>query len=145
MKIGLSAVAAVALMLAGTGADAQRLTREVVTPPGATGPAPPFSPAVKVGNTLYLAGQVGGEAGPEIRDQVAAALKKVRVLVETAGSTIADVDKCTVFLTRPADFAPMNEVWRGVFPDKPPARTTVIVAALAGPTLLVEIDCIAHL
>ncbi|MDB5407057.1 MAG: putative endoribonuclease [Rhodospirillales bacterium] len=145
MRIRILAIAAAVLAVAGTAAGAQGLTREVVTPPGATGPAPPFSPAVKVGNTIYLAGQVGGDAGPEFRDQVAAALKKVQVLVEAAGSTLANVDRCTVFLTRQSDFAAMNEVWRGVFADKPPARSTIVVAALAAPALLVEVECLAHL
>jgi 2-iminobutanoate/2-iminopropanoate deaminase len=144
MRIRIFAAVAVSLTVASIGAGAQGLTREVVTLPGATGTSI-ISPAVKVGNILYLSGQVGGEAGPEIRDQVAAALKKVQTLVETAGTTLANVDKCTVFLTRQADFAAMNEVWRGVFAEKPPARSTVIVAALVAPALVVEVECLAHL
>jgi 2-iminobutanoate/2-iminopropanoate deaminase len=71
-------------------------------------------------------------------------LKKVQAVVEAAGATMATVDKCTVFLMRQADFAPMNEVWRTFFPKDPPARSTVIVAALARAEFLVEIECIAH-
>jgi 2-iminobutanoate/2-iminopropanoate deaminase len=144
MRIGILAVAVAALAFAGGAAGAQGLTREIVTPPGATG-TPPISPAVKVGNILYLSGQVGGDAGAEARDQFAAALKKVQALVETAGTTLANVDRCTVFLTRQSDFAAMNEVWKSVFPEKPPARSTIVVAALAGPALVVEIECVAHL
>jgi 2-iminobutanoate/2-iminopropanoate deaminase len=65
-------------------------------------------------------------------------------VVEAGGAAMAKVDKCTVFLTRQADFAPMNEVWRTFFPKDPPARTTVIVTALARPEFLIEIECIAH-
>jgi 2-iminobutanoate/2-iminopropanoate deaminase len=65
-------------------------------------------------------------------------------VVEAGGATMATVDKCTVFLTRQTDFAPMNEVWRTFFPKDPPARSTVIVAALARAEFLVEIECIAH-
>jgi 2-iminobutanoate/2-iminopropanoate deaminase len=144
MRMWISAAAVVALAFANSAAGAQGLTREVVPMPGATGTSI-ISPAVKVGNILYLSGQVGGDAGPEARDQVAAALKKIQVLVEAAGTTLANVDKCTVFLTRQSDFAAMNEVWKGVFAEKPPARSTIIVAGLASPALIAEVECLAHL
>ena len=76
--------------------------------------------------------------------QATSVLKKVQAVVEAAGTTMAKVDKCTVFLTHQADFALMNEVWRTFFPKDTPARTTVIVAALARAEFLIEVECIAH-
>ncbi|MBR0724158.1 RidA family protein [Bradyrhizobium manausense] len=125
-------------------AEMQSLTRDVISPPSATTRAPlPISPGVRVGDIIYVSGQVELDA-PDVTGQTTSVLKKVQAVVEAAGSTMAKVDKCTVFLTRQADFAPMNEVWRTFFLKDPPARTTVIVAALARAEFLVEIECMAH-
>jgi len=126
------------------GPETTQTTRTVVLPPGATSGATPYSPGIRVGNIIYVSGQVSGDAGPDIRLQTDAVLKKVQAIVEAAGSSITNVDKCTVFLTRQADFAAMNEVWYNVFPSNSPARSTIIVAALPRPELLIEVECIAH-
>jgi 2-iminobutanoate/2-iminopropanoate deaminase len=124
--------------------EEQSLTREVISPPSATTRAPlPISPGVRVGEIIYVSGQVELDA-PDITSQTTSVLKKVQAVVEAAGASMAKVDKCTVFLTRQSDFAPMNEVWRTFFPKDPPARTTVIVAALARAEFLIEIECVAH-
>jgi 2-iminobutanoate/2-iminopropanoate deaminase len=124
--------------------EEQPLTREVISPPSATTRAPlPISPGVRVGEIIYVSGQVELDA-PDITSQTTSVLKKVQAVVEAAGASMAKVDKCTVFLTRQSDFAPMNEVWRTFFPKDPPARTTVIVAALARAEFLIEIECMAH-
>ena len=60
-----------------------------------------------------------------------------------AGSSLDLVVKTTVFLTDASDFAAMNEVYAEVFGDWRPARSTVVVAALARPGLIVEIEAIA--
>ena len=54
-----------------------------------------------------------------------------------------DIAKCTVFLTNVADFRGMNESYTKFFPKAPPARSTVVVAALVSPAAKVEIECIA--
>lgn len=127
---------------AGTGATSA--AREAILPAGMAPGATPFSPGLKVGNIIYVSGQVAGEAGPDIQAQTSAALKKIRAIVDAAGSSMSRVDKCTVFLTRQADFAGMNDVWRATFPTSPPARSTVIVAALARPDFVIEVECMAH-
>jgi 2-iminobutanoate/2-iminopropanoate deaminase len=138
------ATAALFVCLATTvAAQTPSVTREVVLPPGASPGSTPFSPGVRVGNIIYLSGQVAGDVA-DISGQTTGALKKVQAIVEAAGATMTNVDKCTVFLTRQADFAPMNEVWRAFFPASPPARSTVIVAALARPEFLIEVECAAH-
>jgi 2-iminobutanoate/2-iminopropanoate deaminase len=143
--VSLLAPATVLNFLAGPAvAQTPPLTRDVISPPAATTRVPlPLSPGVRVGDVIYVSGQVELDA-PDISRQATSVLKKVQAVVEAAGTTMAKVDKCTVFLTRQADFAPMNEVWRTFFPKDPPARTTVIVAALARAEFLIEVECIAH-
>jgi 2-iminobutanoate/2-iminopropanoate deaminase len=141
--VSLFAPATVLTFLAGPAvAQTPPLTRDVISPPAATTRVPlPLSPGVRIGDVIYVSGQVELDA-PDITGQATSVLKKVQAVVEAAGTTMAKVDKCTVFLTRQADFAPMNEVWRTFFP-KDPARTTVI-AALARGEFLIEVECIAH-
>ena len=135
---------ATAALLASPAAAQTPLTREVISPGAAATRVPlPLSSGVRVGDFIYVSGQVELDA-PDITGQTTSVLNKVRAVVEAAGATMATVDKCTVFLTRQADFAPMNEVWRTFFPKDPPARSTVIVAGLARAEFLVEIECVAH-
>jgi 2-iminobutanoate/2-iminopropanoate deaminase len=140
----VAAATLLTLLVAPAAAQTPPLTRDVISPPAAATRVPlPLSPGVRVGDVIYVSGQVELDA-PDITGQATSVLKKVQAVVEAAGTTMAKVDKCTVFLTRQADFAPMNEVWRTFFPKDPPARTTVIVAALARAEFLIEIECIAH-
>ncbi|WP_407668567.1 RidA family protein [Paraburkholderia dilworthii] len=55
--------------------------------------------------------------------------------MSATGATMTSIDNCTVFLTRQTDVAGMNDVWRNTFPSDPPARSTVIVAALSRPAV----------
>ena len=130
-------------LLTGCAGGGHGPTRTVVAPPGARSANLPFSPGVQVADIIYVSGQVAGDS-TDITGQTTGVLKKVQSIVEAAGGTMANVDKCTVFLTRQADFAAMNEVWRGFFPANPPARSTIIAAALARPEFLIELECIAH-
>jgi len=133
-----------ALLASPAAAQTPPLTREVISPAASATRVPlPLSSGVRVGDVIYVSGQVELDA-PDITGQTTSVLKKVQAVIETAGTTMAKVDKCTVFLTRQADFAPMNEVWRTFFPKDPPARATVIVAALARAEFLIEVECIAH-
>ena len=124
-------------------ADAQAPTREVVALPGATvAPAANFSPGIRAGNFLFVTGQLG--AGADIGSQTTAALESIKRIVEAGGTTMANVVKCTMFITDVADYAAMNDAWRPFFPDGArPARTTVQVAKLLRADGKVEIECIA--
>lgn len=107
-----------------------------------------LSPAVRVGDLIYLSGTLGtipgqGLAEGGIKGQTKQALENTRAALELAGGRMEDVVKCTVFLTDVKDFAGMNEVYRQVFPTDPPARSTVVVAALVVPNAVIEIECIA--
>jgi reactive intermediate/imine deaminase len=108
-----------------------------------------LSPAVRVGDLVFLSGVMGtkpgggGLAEGGIEGQTRQALENVKSALALAGAAMADVAKCTVFLTDAANFAAMNQVYREFFPTDPPARSTVAVAALVVPNALIEIECTA--
>lgn len=105
-------------------------------PPNAVSPGDPYSEIVEAGGLVFVAGQIG-----ITRDQRAADVPfedEVRAMFERVGSALARVGlgldsvvRCTVYLTDFTTFARMNEVFKEVFPEQPPARTTVGVTALA--------------
>jgi reactive intermediate/imine deaminase len=127
------------------GAEAQ--DRQVISMPGAL-PGLPFSTAVRVGNVLYLSGQIGTLPGSRqladtgIAGQTRQTLENIKAVLTHAGSSLERVFKCTVFLTNIADFAKMNEVYATYFPKDPPARSTVAGSGLALGAR-VEIECLA--
>ena len=138
MRCSLRAVALLVLVLP-SAAVAQAKT--VVTPAGQN-PNPNLSAGIRVGDMLYASGQLGGR-DTTIEGQTKAALENTKRVIEAGGTTMENVVKCTVFLTRAADFQKMNAAYREFFPTNPPARSTVIVAALVSPSALVEIECMA--
>ena len=125
------------------------MNREIVNP--LNKPTPVLSPAVKVDNVVYTAGQVGvksdtGElAGSGIQEQTKQVMENIKLLLEAAGSSMDKIIKCLVFITDMKDFQAMNEVYKSYFEKDPPARSCVQVAALARPELIVEIEAIAIL
>lgn len=135
---------ALSLALVPSLAAAQATPRQVVTPEGQR-PNPNLSSAIKVGNVVYASGQLGMGNPPDstVEGQTRRTLENTKRVIEAAGATMADVVRCTVFLTRASDFQAMNGVYREFFPKDPPARSTVVVAALVVPAALVEIECTA--
>jgi 2-iminobutanoate/2-iminopropanoate deaminase len=124
---------------------AGQATREIVPIPGASNPV--LSAVVRVGDMLYLSGQLGtvpgqglveGGIGPETRQT----MENIKRVLEAAGSAMDRVVKCTVFLVDIGDFRAMNEVYRTFFPADPPARSTVAVAGLVL-NARIEIECMA--
>ena len=116
--------------------------------PGAIGP---YSQAIRAGNTIYTAGQVGLDPATGqlvsggINEQTTRALDNLTAVLKAAGGTMRDVVKTTVFLADMADFAAMNDIYKGYFSEsQPPARSTVQVAGLPRGGL-VEIECVALL
>ena len=86
----------------------------------------PFSAAVRVGNLLFLSGQVGmrdGKVGQGIEEQTRIALENIRDVLAQAGCTLEDVVKVTVFLTDMSLWPAMNEVYRAYFPKDPPSAS----------------------
>jgi 2-iminobutanoate/2-iminopropanoate deaminase len=93
---------------------------------------------------LYVSGQLpAAGTAADIQSQTTSAMNAVKAIVEAGGSTMENVLKCTVFLTSQADFAGMNSAYVPFFPANPPARSTVIVAALVRADAKIEVECIA--
>lgn len=105
-------------------------------------PAPvagaPYNQAVAAtpGEIVFVSGQIpvdiatGELVAGDIRTQTAVVLRNLTAVLAGAGASVADVVKCTVFLTDLADFPAMNEVYAGTFVADAPARSTIGVAAL---------------
>jgi 2-iminobutanoate/2-iminopropanoate deaminase len=123
------------------------MTREAISTSGAPGAIGPYSQAIAAGGLLFCSGQLGldpatGELVDGVEAQAERSLSNLMAVLDAAGLGPADVAKTTVFLADMADFATVNAVYGRFFPDPPPARSTVQVAALpkAG---RVEIEAIA--
>lgn len=108
----------------------------------------PFSEAVRVGNVLYLAGQVGNVPGKlelvpgGIRAEAKQAIENMKAILERNGSSLDHVVKCTVFLADMKEWPVFNEVYRPFFSAHFPARSALGAAGLALGAR-VEIECIA--
>ncbi|MCW5873040.1 MAG: Rid family detoxifying hydrolase [Anaerolineales bacterium] len=124
------------------------MSKQTVYAPKGIKPMGPYTPAIRMGDLLFISGQVGidPESGQFVEGGVAAQAKQVlenlKGLVETGGSAMDKVLKTTMFLTDMADFATVNEVYAQYFPSEPPARSTIQVVALPGGAL-VEIEAVA--
>lgn len=109
----------------------------------------PFSEAVRVGNMLYLSGQVGSQPGTlklipgGIKKEAAQALENIKKVLERNGSSMNQVVRCTVFLADIRDWPVFNNIYEKYFSSPFPARTAVAAASLALEAR-VEIDCIAY-
>ena len=107
----------------------------------------PFSSAVRVGNTLYLSGNVGNIPGTlDLREGGVAAetrqtMDNISAVLTQFGASMNDVVKCTVYLADMAEWGAMNEVYRTYF-ESPPARSALGASGLAI-NARVEIECIA--
>ena len=116
-------------------------------------PAPfqgaPYSQAVRFGDLVFVAGQVGlgrghdALVGETIEEQTEQACENLKAILEAAGSSFEKVLNTSIFITDFADFAGLNEVYGRYVGDSPPARATVQVAALPLGAK-VEIAVVAH-
>ncbi|MGQ9921073.1 MAG: RidA family protein [Desulfobacca sp.] len=121
--------------------------RAVISSPKAPAAVGPYSQGVRVGQMLFLSGQIPLNAAGELQQgdivvQTIQVLENIKALLAAAGMCLADVVKTTVFLTDLGDFAEMNRVYAEYFPHNPPARATVQVAALPKGAAI-EIEAIA--
>lgn len=124
------------------------MTREVIHTENAPAAVGPYSQAIRIGNTIYTAGQVALIPGTKdlaeggIEGQTRQVLANLQAVLTAAGASLADVVKTTVFLQHFDDFAAMNAVYAEYFGANPPARSTVEVAKLPLGAL-VEIEAVA--
>jgi 2-iminobutanoate/2-iminopropanoate deaminase len=108
---------------------------------------PNLSPATRFGNLVFVAGQTGrhpitGEVGRDVREQTRYAIERIKMILETAGTSLDNVLTVLTHLTKREDLAAYNQEYAKFFPTNKPARTTV-EAMLNFPELLVEITVTA--
>ena len=108
----------------------------------------PYSQAVRVGSTLYCAGQIpldpktGQIVAGDITDQTNRVMQNIAAVLQAAGLSFDHVVKTTIFLSDFADFQTVNGIYGSFFKKDPPARSTVQAAALPR-NAKVEIEVIA--
>jgi reactive intermediate/imine deaminase len=141
--------AAIALLsLAATATAGERSKIEYLNSGKVVPATLPFSEAVRVGDTLYLSGQVGIRPGTMqlvpggLREEARQTLENIKTSLEANGYTMGDVVKCTVMLADIAEWAAFNEVYRTFFTAPYPARSALGANGLALGAR-VEVECIA--
>ncbi len=109
-----------------------------------------YSQAVVTRNFIFTAGQIA--ISPEtnefidggVAEQTKQVLNNLKAVIEAAGADLSSTVKTTVYLTKPEDYVPMNDIYAEYFSSEPPARVTVFVKSLPK-NALVEIDATAEL
>ena len=124
--------------------------KELVTAPGAAKAIGPYSPALKVGQMLFLSGSIpldpvsGQLVEGGIKEQTTRVMENIKALLAAAGAGFNNVARTTVFMVDLGEFAAMNEIYSSYFTAPYPARSTVQVVKLPR-DVRVEIDVIAVL
>lgn len=145
-------LASLSLWLAGSTQAAERAAPdkpEFLTSPQAEQRDLPFSEAVRAGDFLFLAGQVGddpatGRVVPGgIVPEAQQTFRHIKAALERSGASLSDVVKCTVFLADIAEWAAFNTVYREFFRKPFPARSALGASGLALGAR-VEVECIAY-
>jgi 2-iminobutanoate/2-iminopropanoate deaminase len=125
------------------------MTRQIIRTPDAP-TSPLFSQAIRVGSNIYVSGIVGIDpatkqmAGSTIQEQTRQALINCENILRAAGATLENVVEVLVLLTRPNDFAGLNEEYAKFFPTDPPTRA-VAKLGVELPNVLVSIKMTAAL
>ncbi len=121
----------------------QLISSDKVSPP-----VGPFSPALRVGEWVFLSGQGGFDpttdtmVSDDVAEQTEQAFRNIAALLEAAGATLDDIVSCLVHLANLADFTAFNAAYEKQFPGIKPVRTTVRADLVAG--MKVEITAIAR-
>jgi 2-iminobutanoate/2-iminopropanoate deaminase len=124
--------------------------KELVTASGAAKAIGPYSPAIKIGNMVFLSGSIpldpvsGQLVDGGITEQTTRVMENIKALLAAAGADLTNVVRTTVFMIDLGEFAAMNEVYASYFAAPYPARSTVQVVRLPR-DVRVEIDVIAVL
>lgn len=141
--VGLLGVLVTCVAVAKDGPKVEFLNSGKVYPAGV-----PLAEAVRVGDTLYMSGQIGIQPGTlklvpgGIREEAKQAMSNIRTTLEANGYTMRDIVKCTVILADIARWGDFNEVYKTFFTEPYPARTAMGVSGLAIGAQ-VEVECIA--
>ena len=124
------------------------MPKQFINPPNHHEPMG-YSHAVKVGNTVYVAGQIAWDApgnlvGPgDIEAQAVQVFENLKRVVEASGASLEDVVKTVVLITHPAYREAYRSVRSRYLKEPFPASTLAVIDSLAFPDLLIEIECVA--
>ena len=126
------------------------MTREIIVTDKAPQAVGPYSQALRAGGFVFVSGQIpldpvtGELSSAPVAEQTAMVLKALSHILDAAGSGLSQVVKVTLYLTDMGDFAEVNRAYGEFFPDDPPARCAVEVAALPkGASIEVEAIALA--
>ncbi len=122
------------------------MKKQAIRTENAPVPSGPFNQAIRIGNMVFTSGQAGrnretGKMG-DIHDQARRCIGNLSEILKTAGASLADVVKVTVFLRNASDWKGFNEEYVKLMPEPLPARTSAIVQ-LKSDDMLCEMECIA--
>lgn len=122
------------------------MAKTIISTAGAPAAIGTYSQAVRVGDTVYLSGQIGldpqgGQLVEGIDAQIVRVFENLKAVAEAAGGSLADFVKVNIYLTDLANFAKVNETMAQYFAQPYPARAAVGVAALPRGAL-VEADAV---
>jgi reactive intermediate/imine deaminase len=126
------------------------MTKQIITTPEAPAAIGPYSQAVRVGNTIWLSGQIPLDPRTkelvtgDIEAQIRQVFENLKAVVIAAGATFDHVVKANIFLTDLSHFALVNKVMSEYFREPYPARAAVGVASLPRGAQ-VEVECIVAL
>ena len=143
LLVGLSGALIACVAMAKDGPKVEFLNSGKVYPAGV-----PLAEAVRVGDTLYLSGQIGIQPGTlklvpgGLKEEARQTMTNIRTTLEAHGYTLRDVVKCTVMLADISKWSDFNEVYKSFFTEPYPARSALGANGLALGAQ-VEVDCIA--
>ena len=124
--------------------------RTPINPPGIS-PNPALSPGMRVGDLLFVSGNVGVDGsgnlvgGSDCEAQSRQVMANIRAIVDAAGGKMEDVAKITCFITDISNYTAYAKVRAETWPSNPPASSTVVVAGLVRPEYLVEVEAIVRM
>ena len=125
------------------------MTPKQIIDPTPGGAPPSISQAIRVGNTVYVSGQVAFDGDGEIvgvgdaAAQAEQCFKNLAAVLEAGGASLGDVVKLTNYFTSADYFPAYRDVKQRSFPKDPPASTSVVVVALLHPDFMMEVEAVA--
>jgi reactive intermediate/imine deaminase len=126
------------------------MKRQIIQTADAPKAIGPYSQAVRVGDTVYVSGQIpldpasGQLVSGDIEAEIRRVFDNLKAIAQAAGGSLANVVKLSVFMTDLAHFAKVNEIMSTYFTEPYPARAAVGVAALPR-NARVEMECVLSL
>ena len=130
------------LIFIASGCSEKMIEREVISSPNAPAAIGPYSQAIRVGNILYLAGQLGIDpktsqfTGDDFETQARQALENQKAVLTDAGFSLEDVVQCQVFVNDLNNYSAFNEIYKEYFKKDYPARAVLEVSRIPADGLI---------